>query len=340
MKEVPPWVDQVCNRFEDRWRAAVSRDQQPRIEDFLADTPPAERSALVGELVAVDLAYRRRHGEQPRPEEYQQRFPEHASLMPGVFENTVSPGPPGLPKELPESGPETGSFAEAPSTPASVEPPAPHPVAIGKYRVVEWLGRGGQAEVFRAVHPHLPGRDVVIKWARRRLTELVRQQFLAEGQVLAGLEEAGVARVYDVDVYEDRPFVVMEYLRGRSLQQVLAQRRPAPREAAALVAVLADSLDRVHRRGVCHRDLKPANVLIDDAGRPRLVDFGLALAERPWDQSGRQEEGVSGTFQYMAPEQANGQTERIGPRSDIFGLGSILYALLTGRPPPPGRGRH
>jgi tRNA A-37 threonylcarbamoyl transferase component Bud32 len=214
-----------------------------------------------------------------------------------------------------------------------MDSPAPHPAVIGKYRVVEWLGRGGEAEVFRAVHPNLPGRDVVIKWARRHLAEGLRQQFLAEGQVLAGLEEAGVARVYDVDVYEDRPFVVMEYLRGRSLQQVLAQRRPAPRQAAALVAALAGSLDRVHRRGVCHRDLKPANVMIDDAGRPRLVDFGLALVDRPWDQSGRQEEGVSGTFQYMAPEQANGQTDRIGPQSDIFGLGGILYALLTGQPP-------
>jgi tRNA A-37 threonylcarbamoyl transferase component Bud32 len=241
---------------------------------------------------------------------------------------------PMTPPPGPRPDPLTGDYHPAPAGGES-GPNAgdDQPHWIGKYRVVEHLGQGGQAVAYRAVHPQLPGRDVVIKWAKERLPEPQRQQLLAEGRVLADLEETGVARVYDVGLCEDRPFVVMEYLRGRTLQQVLAQRRPSPREAAALVAALAASLDRVHRRGVCHRDLKPSNVLIDDAGRPRLVDFGLALVDRPWDLSGRPVEGVSGTFQYMAPEQANGQTERIGPQSDVFGLGGILYALLTGRPP-------
>jgi tRNA A-37 threonylcarbamoyl transferase component Bud32 len=204
---------------------------------------------------------------------------------------------------------------------------------IGKYRVVERLGRGGQAEVFRAVHPNLPGRDVVIKWANKHLSPALQQQLLEEGRALAHLEDAGVARVYDVDEHEGRPFVVMEFVRGRTLQQQLNEGRPSPRQAAVLVAQLAHTLERVHRQGICHRDLKPANILIDAAGRPRVMDFGLALMEQPWEEPRRREGDVSGTFQYMAPEQANGETGRIGPRTDVFGLGAILYALLTGRPP-------
>ena len=302
-------VDDACDRFELAWRAG----SRPRIEDFLTDCPEPERTTLLRELIALEIAYRRDAGEQPLPDEYGARFPG--------FTATLLPSPP------------TRDYQPPPAGEPGRDPADDHPHWIGKYRVVEHLGGGGQAEVYRAVHPQLPGRDVVIKWAKHRLPEHLRQQLSEEGRVLAELEETGVARVYDVDLCEDRPFVVMEYVRGRTFQQVLAQRRPSPREAAALVAALATSLDRVHQRGVCHRDLKPSNVLIDAAGRPRLVDFGLALVDRPWDQSGRPAEGVSGTFQYMPPEQANGQTDRIGPRSDIFGLGGILYALLTGRPP-------
>src|SRR5260370_2987402 len=102
----------------------------------------------------------------------------------------------------------------------------------------------------------------------------------------------------------------MEFIRGRTLQQELTGGRPSYREAAALVAQLAHTLAQVHRRGVCHRDLKPANVLIDTAGRPRLVDFGLAWMDQPWDDAARQEAGVSGTFAYMPSEPANADTDR------------------------------
>ena len=238
-------------------------------------------------------------------------------------------------KQVDPKGQETADYAARPSRDTTPEATDASVAFIGKYRVVECLGGGGQAEVYRAIHPNLPGRDVVIKWARNHLPERRQQELLAEGRVLAGLEEAGVARVYDVDVAEGRPFVVMEFVRGRTLQQQLNDRRPSFREAAALVARLAGSLERVHRHGVVHRDLKPANILIDADGRPRLVDFGLALSEQPWDPAGRLPDDVAGTFAYMAPEQANGRGERVGPRADVFGLGAVLYALLTGRAPFP-----
>jgi serine/threonine protein kinase len=162
--------------------------------------------------------------------------------------------------------------------------------------VIEWLGSGGQADVYRAVHPQLPGRDVVVKWAKCSLTEPVQRMLLAEGAILARLDEQGLVRVYDADVHEGRPFVVMEYVPGRTLEQQLKERLPHPREAAKFVALLAGTLARVHGQGVCHRDLKPSNVLVDQARRPRVLDFGLALMDQPWAPQVGSGGGVSGTL--------------------------------------------
>src|SRR5207248_11134439 len=105
---------------------------------------------------------------------------------------------------------------------------------------------------------------------------------------------------------------------------------------------IAQSVEALHRQGVWHKDLKPANVLIEDpSGRPRLLDFGLAAMSWPWDESGLEgnDDPTSGTLPYMATEQARGETDRIGPRTDVFGLGAILYETLTGRPPYRGPDR-
>src|SRR5262249_12029267 len=101
----------------------------------------------------------------------------------------------------------------------------------------------------------------------------------------------------------------------------------------SLVASLAATVEALHQQGVLHLDLKPSNILIDSTGRPRLLDFGLAAMTRPWDEPAPEEDGISGTLHYMAPEQALGRAERIGPRTDVFGLGAILYEPLSGRPP-------
>jgi serine/threonine protein kinase len=320
-------VDQVCLCFE----AAYKAGQQPRLEDYLSETPQPERWVLLRELLKVELAYRRRSGDQPAPEEYESRFPDCAELIHSVFIAVVPLAPP--PGVIPETGPQAEPPDLVPSTATASETQTLHPLWIGKYRVVERLGSGGQAEVFRAVHPSLPGRDVVIKWAKQSVSGETQHLLITEGGIMARLDDPGLARIYDVDVHEGRPFVVMEYVAGCTLQQQIKQGLPSPREAAALVARLAHTLARVHKQGVYHRDLKPANILIDATGWPRLVDFGLALMDQPWDPAKRQEGDISGTFEYMAPEQANGQTDRIGARTDVFGLGAILYALLTGRPP-------
>jgi serine/threonine protein kinase len=310
-------MDALCVRFEKAWQTG----QRPRIEEYLREVPAQARSEVLRELLGLELDYRRQASETLDSEEFRQRFPEYAEVIRLVFAG---------------SGRQEQSAPTLLPSRAWGTSPALEGEWIGKYRVVERLGQGGQAEVFRALHPQLPGRDVVIKWPCQPLSQAAQQLLLAEGRILARLDDPGLVRIYDVDMHEGRPFVVMEYVAGRTLQQQIRDGLPAPRKAATLTAQLAHTLAHVHGQGVCHRDLKPANILIDTAGRPRLVDFGLALLDQPWDQPKRRSREVSGTFQYMAPEQANGQTERIGPRTDVFGLGAVLYALLTGRPPYQG----
>lgn len=322
--------DEVCGRFE----AALKADPPPQLEDYLGQVPEPERSSLFRELLALEVLYRRRKDQRPTVEDYRQRFAEYVDVARAVLQETDSPEPiavggePGLHYQVTASW-QPGLHDEVTTAPGGLALPAEETRQagtlltefIGKYRVVEWLGGGGQGDIFRAVHPSLPGRDLVIKWASQALPAAHREKLVDEGQVLAKLDDPGLVRIYDVDTHAGRPFVVMEYVPGLSLHAQLKQGPHSPRRAAALAAEVAGILARVHGQGVWHRDLKPANILIDGAGRPRLVDFGLALMTPSWGEPGQPPSGVSGTFQYMAPEQAAGEVERIGPWTDVFGLG-------------------
>ncbi len=207
------------------------------------------------------------------------------------------------------------------------------PTTIGKYRVLRALDKGGQALVYLALHPTLH-KEVVIKWSRRPMEggEEDRTGLLGEGRLLADLDAPGLARVYDLDFAGDRPFLVMEYIRGRNLKQYAEQQPLSPRRAAVLVARVARSLETAHARGIIHQDIKPNNIVIDEAGQPHLIDFGLAKMRHAWTEE-TSSAGVTGTPAFMAPEQARGENERIGSRSDVFALGGVLYFLLVGKPP-------
>jgi predicted Ser/Thr protein kinase len=204
------------------------------------------------------------------------------------------------------------------------------PPSVGKYRIVGRVTVSGQAEVFRAVHPTLQ-KELIVKLARRGFEpgEADRDAMAREARILSELDHPGLVRVYDLDVHEGRFFLALEYVRGLTLEQHSEQQRPTPRQAAALVADVARALATAHRRGVYHQDIKPRNILVDESGKPRLIDFGLA---RWRDAFSTDVEGPSGgTLAYMAPEQALG--EAAGPWSDLFALGGVLYFLLTGRAP-------
>jgi serine/threonine protein kinase len=217
------------------------------------------------------------------------------------------------------------------------EPPLS--AAIGKYMVVGRFPRSGQAEVFRVVHPGL-AKDLVLKLARKPLEPGARHEIIEEGKILADLKHSNLVPVYDLDFHDERPYLVMEYIRGRHLEQLTEAGKLKPRQATLLLAKVAAAVEYVHRHGITHRDIKPTNILVDEAGEPWLIDFGMARLKHAWSEDmGR----PGGTFAFMPPEQARAesseQLQQVGPRSDVFALGAVLYFLLTGKPPFSGETR-
>ena len=201
------------------------------------------------------------------------------------------------------------------------------------FEVRELLGRGGMGIVYRAWDRRLH-RDVAIKMliagAYARPEELER--FLRGAEAKAGLRHPNIVQVYDVGDLDGRPYFTMEFVEGGSLAQRLAGEPMPPDQAAVLVATLADAVQAAHDGGIIHRDLKPANVLLTADGTPKVADFGLA--RRLDAGAGLTQTGDTlGTPSYMAPEQAQGKSNTVGPAADVYALGAILYESLTGRPP-------
>lgn len=211
--------------------------------------------------------------------------------------------------------------------------PAPIPKEIGDYEIIEELGRGGMGVVYRALQKSL-NREVALKVVLRgnlaAAGELSR--FRQEAQAAAQLSHPHIVPVYEVGDLDGRPYFSMKLIPGETLAQRLLAGPLPQREAAQLCQKMASAIVAAHAQGVLHRDLKPSNILIDELGQPHLTDFGLA--KRMQDREGLTNSGaVLGTPAYMAPEQAAGDRGQLGPWTDVYGLGVILYQMLTGRPP-------
>jgi len=222
-------------------------------------------------------------------------------------------------------------LTEAPADPGATA--RPRHERIGRYVVVGELGSGGQADVYRVVDPEL-GRPLVLKLSRRAAPndDVHRDAAIAEGRLLATLDHPGLLRVFDVGVFDGRPFLVLEYVTGRNLEQCYDGRRPSPGDAARLIGDVARVLAYAHGRGVVHGDVTPRNIMVDADGHTRLIDFGLARLESIWqDETGT----VGGTPEFLPPElvATGGPRKHAGPSGDVFGLGATLYWLLTGRGP-------
>lgn len=204
---------------------------------------------------------------------------------------------------------------------------------FGDYELVEQLGQGGMGVVYRAQQKSLQ-REVAVKllsagpWASPEFIA----RFTREAQSAARLQHPNIVSIFEIGTHEEMNFFSMQLVRGQSLAQRLDAQGPLPpREAARLLRTIAEALDYAHRLGILHLDLKPANVLIDEHGEPQVADFGLA--KRLDESLASDSDEVSGTPSYMAPEQATARSQRIGVATDIYGLGAILYELLSGRPP-------
>ena len=210
---------------------------------------------------------------------------------------------------------------------------------LGPYRLEAELARGGQGAVFRGIHVAL-GRPVAIK-VLLDPDPATRKRFLLEARVLVHLEHPGVVGVEALAEEAGFPYLVMTLLSGQSLKERVRTGGPlGGDEACQVLASVCEALDYCHQRGVLHRDLKPDNVLVTDAGVPVIVDFGLAKHDRAKLQVPELEQTrlsasgeLKGTPAYMAPEQAGGEDALIGPATDVYALGGVLFFLLAGAPP-------
>jgi len=204
------------------------------------------------------------------------------------------------------------------------------PDKIGRYKIKSELGRGGMATVYRA-HDPISNREVAVKVLPREMLHnlLTRSRFKRELKMIASLEHPAIVPVYDVGEDDNQPFFVMRYMSGGSLAEIIRKGQLSLEDAALIVERLAAALDHAHARKIIHRDLKPDNVLFDAGNNPYLSDFGVAkLTESAVSATG---EEVIGTPAYISPEQARG--ENVDHRADIYGLGAILYEMLTGERP-------
>ncbi|MDO7682397.1 MAG: serine/threonine protein kinase, partial [Pirellulales bacterium] len=207
------------------------------------------------------------------------------------------------------------------------------PAQFGEYELLEEIGRGGMGIVYRAVQKSLQ-RVVAVKMLLRR--DLASQadltRFRSEAEAAAQLDHPGIVSIFEVGEYKGHPFYSMRYIEGTTLAKRLEAGPIPPREGAQILLRVAEAVQAAHVRGVLHRDLKPSNILIDLAGKPHVSDFGLAK-RLEGNQTMTHTGAILGTPCYMSPEQAAGSRGDVGPVSDVWSLGAILYQVLVDRPP-------
>lgn len=216
---------------------------------------------------------------------------------------------------------------------AATDPSSPPNLTLPGYEVLEELGRGGMGVVYRARQVSL-NRLVALKMIRSASLADAKQlaRFNLEAESLAQLQHPNIVQVFETGQHQDMPYLSMEYVPGVTLASEMEARTFSPQHTAALVEKLARAMFSAHGRGILHRDLKPSNVLLAADGEPKITDFGMA--KRVGSESHLTvDHTVMGTPSYMPPEQAQGRLAAIGPRSDVYALGAILYEMLTGRPP-------
>ena len=297
-ESIGEWVDDLADQYEKAWQGV----RPPCLADYLGEATGERRAALLTELTQIDLAYR-------------------AKLI----------------DCRPAAGPPASTLRPAGESSAGTEPDKDRPIVAG-YEILSELGRGGMGVVYKARQAGLK-RVVALKMilVGSHAGERERIRFRTEMEAAARLQHPNIVQIYEVGEQGGRPYCALEYVDGGTLGQKLAGTPLPAHHAAELIETLARAVHFAHEHQVVHRDLKPANVLLTAAGMPKITDFGLAkqMNGASADPSAypTQTGEILGTPSYMAPEQAAGKVHAIGPVTDIYALGAILYEMLTGRPP-------
>jgi serine/threonine protein kinase/Flp pilus assembly protein TadD len=344
---------QACDVLERRVRAGESY----RTEDCLAAHPElAADSDATLELLYFEYVLREELGEELSAQDWYCRFPEQQVSLEKILQ--IHHG------VCDRSGPSGLAAALATLTPEQtlVQPKSPGVRRLGKYELLEELGRGSMGVVYKAREPaldRLVALKVVLAGPHAGPDQLVRVH--REARAIARLQHPNIVQIHEIGEDDGRPFLCMEYVDGLGLDRLLARWNAqaslglTPLAAAQLLESLAHAVHHAHQQGIIHRDLKPANILLASGGvvsgesktpaayaspltthysplTPKITDFGLA---KFLDSSADATQGghLVGTPSFMAPEQAGGRSNEAGPTVDVYALGGILYQLLTGRPP-------
>ena len=269
-----------------------------------------------------DYLARLQAGEVPDREKLLREHPDLASAL-EVLETLedVAPSPP------------VGAAPSENETPDASSTLGELPRPFGQYELLGEIGRGGMGVVYKARQAGLD-RSVAIKMilaSHLASPEHVRR-FQAEAKAAARVQHSGIVHIHDVGQLHGQHYFAMEYIEGESLAQRIAEKPLDLKSAVRLLATVARAVEHLHQQGIVHRDLKPPNILLDTAGEPCLTDFGLAKVFAP-DSEITATGVIAGSPPYMAPEQAAGRSRDVGPATDIYSLGAILFELLTGQPP-------
>jgi tRNA A-37 threonylcarbamoyl transferase component Bud32 len=295
-----------------------------KTDEAESDEPSSESEAELAELVSR-LTDQMQRGVAIDIQAICKQYPEHSSELKFLWGTVLVTDAIG--------GAEADAIDESSSKSSADNWRMNLPCTMGDYELIEEVGRGGMGIVYLANQLSL-NREVAIKMILRdRLaTPVDRQRFFAEAKATAKLDHVSIVPVYDVGEIDGRPYFAMKYIRGKTLSELIQAGGVTQRQAADCLEQVSRAVHFAHEYGIVHRDIKPSNILIDDSGNAKLTDFGLAKHDDAVESLTRTGV-VLGTPNYMSPEQASGRMGPIGPASDIYSLGAVLYHALTGRPP-------
>src|SRR4051812_29001088 len=315
-------LDSLLDQQSRSWLAG----KRPAVEDLLDGSAFRNDSEAQLDLIYNEIVLREQLGEEPSAEEYVARYPHLRDSLALHFEvhRAMEAG-------LTDTAKLAG-HATAPAAAAKAQPGLSQPA---DYELILLLGRGGMGVVYKARHGRLR-RFVALKMFEPGRVPPPREvmRFRTEAETVAKLQHPNIVQIFEIGERDDLPFLALELVEGGTLADRLQRLPFEPRAAAELIETLAKAIHHAHKHGIIHRDLKPANVLFDPDGTPKLTDFGLAkvLEESESRDATRSGEPI-GTPRYMSPEQAGGQNDRIGPATDVYALGTLLYECLTGQVP-------